>query len=112
MKKSVLKFAVRNAMQQYYKSGLTATAEQLQSDLARCKSERLGAEDILDECRVQLEYLNEKFKATGTTNSILARITAFRASQQTQEGKGLLSSSEQGKCRICGGNDCDSDSHK
>ena len=30
--------------------------------------------DLLGDCRLQLEYLNQKFTPTGTTNNILARI--------------------------------------
>ena len=32
--------------------------------------------DLLRECRLQLEYLNEKFKETGTTNALLTKIDA------------------------------------
>lgn len=34
-------------------------------------SEMLG---MLKECKLQLEYLNEKFTETGTTNSLLSKI--------------------------------------
>ena len=30
--------------------------------------------DLLRECKLQLEYLNEKFKETGTTNALLSKI--------------------------------------
>ena len=30
--------------------------------------------DLLQECKLQLEYLNQKFGETGTTNSLLSRI--------------------------------------
>lgn len=30
--------------------------------------------DLLRECRLQLEYLNEKFQETGTTNALLVKI--------------------------------------
>lgn len=30
--------------------------------------------NLLKECKLQLEYLNEKFGNTGTTNSLLARL--------------------------------------
>jgi hypothetical protein len=33
--------------------------------------------DLLDECRLQLEYLSGKFGKTGTTENILARLTTF-----------------------------------
>lgn len=36
--------------------------------------------DLIQECILQLEYLNEKFGATGTTNALLARL---RATQET-----------------------------
>jgi len=58
---------------------------ELEDELARCKEDRLGAEELLDECVLQFEHLNQLFAETGTTNSLLARITAFRALQQTQE---------------------------
>ena len=32
--------------------------------------------DLLRECKLQLEYLNEKFKETGTTNALLTKIDA------------------------------------
>lgn len=30
--------------------------------------------ELLQECKIQLEYLNEKFGQTGTTNALLAKI--------------------------------------
>lgn len=30
--------------------------------------------ELLDECRLQLEYLNSKFSGTGTTNQLLSRV--------------------------------------
>lgn len=32
--------------------------------------------DLLSECKLQLEYLNEKFPSTGTTNALIARLAA------------------------------------
>lgn len=32
--------------------------------------------ELLTECKLQLEYLNEKFGETGTTNSVLSKIKA------------------------------------
>jgi hypothetical protein len=32
--------------------------------------------DLLDECRLQLEYLNGKFGETGTSNALLSRINS------------------------------------
>lgn len=32
--------------------------------------------ELLQECKLQLEYLNEKFGETGTTNSLLTKIDA------------------------------------
>lgn len=29
---------------------------------------------LLQECRLQLEYLNQKFPSTGTTNSLLGKL--------------------------------------
>lgn len=45
-----------------------------QSDI---QSNLNDAIDLLDECRLQLEYLNGKFGKTGTTENILGRITTF-----------------------------------
>src|ERR1044072_4005396 len=39
--------------------------------------ERDEAVELLDECRLQLEYLNANFTATGTTNNVLARVKTF-----------------------------------
>jgi hypothetical protein len=36
--------------------------------------------DLIDECRLQIEYLHGKFKKTGTSESVLARIYAFDGS--------------------------------
>ena len=36
--------------------------------------------DLLDECRLQIEYLHNKFEKTGTSESVLARINAFDGS--------------------------------
>jgi hypothetical protein len=36
--------------------------------------------DLIDECRLQIEYLHGKFKKTGTSESVLARIYAFYGS--------------------------------
>ena len=33
--------------------------------------------ELLQECKLQLEYLNEKFGKTGTTNSLIAKIDAL-----------------------------------
>lgn len=33
--------------------------------------------DLLDECRLQFEYLSNKFGKTGTTENVLARLTTF-----------------------------------
>ena len=35
--------------------------------------------DVLRECKLQLEYLNQKFPETGTTNSVLAKADAVLA---------------------------------
>jgi len=32
--------------------------------------------ELLQECKLQLEYLNEKFGETGTTNALLTKINA------------------------------------
>lgn len=31
-------------------------------------------QDLLNECEIQLEYLNQKFGETGTTNALLAKL--------------------------------------
>jgi hypothetical protein len=36
--------------------------------------------DLIDECKLQIEYLHGKFKKTGTSESVLARIYAFDGS--------------------------------
>jgi len=36
----------------------------------------MSAEKLLQECRLQLEYLNEKFGETGTTNALLSKLEA------------------------------------
>jgi hypothetical protein len=33
--------------------------------------------DLLDECRLQLEYLSQKFGETGTGNNLISRINTF-----------------------------------
>ncbi len=33
--------------------------------------------ELLQECILQLEYLNEKFGETGTTNKLLSRLNTF-----------------------------------
>lgn len=33
--------------------------------------------EMLKECKLQLEYLNEKFTETGTTNSLLSKIESL-----------------------------------
>lgn len=39
--------------------------------------ERDKAIDLLDECRLQLEYLQQKFGETGSGNNILSRVNTF-----------------------------------
>jgi len=34
--------------------------------------------DVLAECKLQLEYLNEKFGETGTTNQLLGKVEAVK----------------------------------
>lgn len=41
------------------------------------EKERNIAVDLLDECRLQLEYLSNKFGETGTGNNLLSRINTF-----------------------------------
>lgn len=42
------------------------------------------ATELLRECKLQLEYLNEKFPQTGTTNSLLAKINSFLAGTENE----------------------------
>jgi len=39
-------------------------------------AENIKLRDVLKECRLQIEYLDEKFKSTGTSQAVLARIDA------------------------------------
>jgi hypothetical protein len=42
--------------------------------LSELKAEEGEEKNLLQECRLQLEYLNEKFGETGTTNALLSRL--------------------------------------
>jgi hypothetical protein len=39
-----------------------------------------AAIELLEECRTQLEYLDEKYPKTGTTANVLSRVTTFLSS--------------------------------
>lgn len=41
---------------------------------------------LLQECKNQLEYLNQKFTATGTTNSLLTKLDAYFSAKERWEG--------------------------
>lgn len=43
----------------------------------RIQGDLNDAIDLLDECRLQLEYLSNKFGQTGTTENVLGRINTF-----------------------------------
>lgn len=47
-------------------------------------------EDLLDECRLQLEYLNGKFGETGTTNNLLARLNYRLEAKEPSPGWGPI----------------------
>lgn len=66
-----------------YDQSIKNLIEASKQEIARCKSERLAAEEILNE----LIERSGMF-APYPFNVIIEKATAFRASQQTQEGKG------------------------
>ena len=39
--------------------------------------------DVIRECKLQLEYLNQKFPQTGTTNSVLSRVDTVIAKYES-----------------------------
>jgi flagellar biosynthesis chaperone FliJ len=45
--------------------------------LAQLEKERDSAIELLNECRVQLEYLQQKFRETGSGNNVLSRVNTF-----------------------------------
>jgi len=45
--------------------------------------------ELLRECKIQFKYLNEKFKETGTTNAMLARIDRVINEYETANGLNL-----------------------
>ena len=45
-------------------------------------------ETSLDDCRLQLEYLSEKFGETGTTNAILTKIGSYRKKPNVVDSPG------------------------
>ena len=55
------------------------TAQQVQE----IKDERDKAMELLDECRIQLEYLDKRFP-TGTTPTVLSRVETFLDSLKQQ----------------------------
>lgn len=61
-----------------YRRGALSEAERAQQPLI----------DLLDEARLQIEYLHEKFGATGSGNNVLARIdTALAKYKEVGNGK-------------------------
>lgn len=61
----------------YHLNGMIKKANSLSSALIQdnkvLKSKADELYEALDECRLQLEYLNGKFKETGTTNAVLSQ---------------------------------------
>lgn len=53
---------------------LSESGEDLVKQIEHALNRIEELESLKDECRVQLEYLNEKFGETGTTNSLLTRL--------------------------------------
>jgi len=45
----------------------------------------MSAERLLEECRLQLKYLNEKFGETGTTNALLSKLEANQPKEQQKQ---------------------------
>ena len=41
--------------------------------------------ELLYECKLQLEYLNNKFGETGTTNVLLSKLNSFLSTKDTKE---------------------------
>lgn len=58
---------VIQAMQEYAEAYQKTHSEQKDKEIEELRN-------ILDECRLQFEYLNGKFGETGTTNNILSKI--------------------------------------
>jgi hypothetical protein len=45
----------------------------------------MSAERLLEECRLQLKYLNEKFGETGTTNALLSKLEANQSKEKQKQ---------------------------
>lgn len=71
--------AIGMAREEEYGGGVKYSDEEIIASLTPKEHSEgeIEARDLLDECRLQLEYLNDKFKETGTTNSVLAKVKAF-----------------------------------
>ena len=55
---------------------INAMEEYAALQVQEIKEERDKAADLLDECRIQLEYLDKRFP-TGTTPNVLSRVETF-----------------------------------
>ena len=44
-------------------------------------SKGISSKDLLQECKLQLEYLNEKFGETGTTNALISKLNQFNTEE-------------------------------
>lgn len=44
------------------------------NEIEQAKEMEKQQQDLLNECEIQLEYLNQKFVETGTTNALLAKL--------------------------------------
>lgn len=61
--------------------------------------------DLLMECKIQLEYLNEKFGETGTTNSLIAKIDLLLDKNDSVCPKcnfePIINTEEESFCEMC-----------
>jgi hypothetical protein len=70
--------------------------------------------ELLQECKLQLEYLNEKFGETGTTNSLLSKLNQALHKPVVMQAEGsdgaegaAVASEGQGEANTCaGGSKC------
>jgi hypothetical protein len=50
------------------------TSSNLYLTVEQAKEMEKQQQDLLNECEIQLEYLNQKFGETGTTNALLSKL--------------------------------------
>jgi len=62
----------------YKESDMGDYIESYEIDGSTLQSELSAAKERVKECIVQLEYLNEKFGETGTTNALLSKLKQQR----------------------------------